>query len=221
MRLTTGYSFLIRLSPNSALNTLDYKVADLQKTYNKIRFRANKKAEYLSLLRAEISKRGRDNKFLENTEFSKEEQRQRYLENEIHKTGLKMMEADMVRKKYDIILDMLKQERMGYITQIENLESNCNSQQKDVKRLEGEYKEACDFRDEARVALKEKEVEIMNDGKERDRNLLDTKKAMKNRKEMFKSVDHLLMGSVASSKHDGSSTISDLRDGERVGICLF
>ena len=132
-----------------------------------------------------------------------------------------MMEADMVRKKYDIILDMLKQERMGYITQIENLESNCNSQQKDVKRLEVEYKEACDFRDEARVALKEKEVEIMNEGKERDRNLLDTKKAMKNRKEMFKSVDHLLMGSVASSKHDGSSTISDLRDGERVGICMF
>ena len=32
----------------------------------------------------------------------------RFLENEIHKTSLKMMEGDMVRKKYDVILDMLK-----------------------------------------------------------------------------------------------------------------
>ena len=61
-------------------------------------------------------------------EFTREEQRQRFLENEIHKTTLvhtvqqypfhsqcflyqKMMEADMVRKKYDIILDMLRQVR--------------------------------------------------------------------------------------------------------------
>jgi hypothetical protein len=35
----------------------------------------------------------------------------RFLENEIHKTSLKMMEADMVRKKYDVILEMLKKER--------------------------------------------------------------------------------------------------------------
>ena len=31
---------------------------------------------------------------------------------------------------------------------------------------------------------------------------------MKNRKDLFKSVDYLLMGSTASSKHDGSN-ISD------------
>ena len=202
---------------------MDYKVADLQKTYNKIRFRVGKKAEYLSLLTAEISKGEREVESFGILEFSKDEQRQRYLENEIHKTGLKMMEADMVRKKYDIILDMLKQERMGYITQIENLEQSCNSQQKDVNKLEGEYKEACEFRDEARAVLKEKEIEMLNEGKERDKNLIDTKKAMKNRTDMFKSVDHLLMGSVASSKHDESSTMSDsmLRDGERVIVCIF
>ena len=40
-----------------------------------------------------------------------EEQRQRFLENEIHKTSLKMMESDMVKKKYQIIHDMLKKVR--------------------------------------------------------------------------------------------------------------
>ena len=62
-----------------------------------------------------------------------------------------MMEADMVRKKYDIILDMLKQERTGYISQIEILEDNWESQNTDVGRLDGEYKEACVYRDTERV----------------------------------------------------------------------
>ena len=44
-------------------------------------------------------------------------QRQRYLENEIHKISLKMMEADMVRNKYNLIHDMLTKEKMYYSRQ--------------------------------------------------------------------------------------------------------
>ena len=206
---------VFRLSPNSALSSLDYKVADLQKKYNKIRYRAGKKAEYLSILKSEVNKM--ESETCETREITKEEQRQRFLENEIHKTSLKMMEADMVRKKYDIILDMLKQERMGYITQIESLENICKGQSKDVSRLEGEYKEACEFRDEARADLKEKEVDYASEGKDREKSLIETKRAMKDRKDLFKSVDHLLMGSVASSKHDGSSNMSDSMMREDLG----
>ena len=65
-------------------------------------------------------------------EFTKDDQRQRFLENEIHKTTLKMMEADMVRKKYDVILDMLKQERLSYMSQIEELESVKRKQAQEV-----------------------------------------------------------------------------------------
>ena len=36
----------------------------------------------------------------------------RYLENEINKTSLKMMEADMVKKKYAVILEMLKKVKL-------------------------------------------------------------------------------------------------------------
>ena len=184
----------------------------MQKKFNKIRFKAGKKAEYLALLKSEFGK------FEESVnaerEVTKEEQTQRFLENEIHKTSLKMMEADMVKKKYDVILDMLKQERMGYITHIELLETNCKTQQKDVEKLEKEYKEACDYRDEARVELKEKEIDLVNEGKDRDKQLNEAKRAMKERKDLFKSVDYLLMGSTASSRHEGSN-ISDsiIRDG--------
>ena len=150
-------------------------------------------------------------------EFTKEEQRQRYLENEIHKTTLKMMEADMVRKKYDVILDMLRQERLSYMTQIEDLEMNNTSQQKEVTDLEGEYKEACEFRDDARAETKEWELDYQVENKERERNLIETKRAMKDKKEMFKTVDHLLMGSGASSNKDASSSISDsvIKDAEK------
>jgi hypothetical protein len=48
----------------------------------------------------------------------------RFLENEIHKTNLKLMEGDTIKKKYVSILDMLKQERLGFANQLENLEEN-------------------------------------------------------------------------------------------------
>ena len=65
-------------------------------------------------------------------EVSDFEQRQRYLENEIHKTSLKMMEGNMVRKKYDVILDMLKKEQMHYTRQSKQLEDMISLQIKDM-----------------------------------------------------------------------------------------
>ena len=126
------------------------------------------------------------------------------------------MEADMVRKKYDIILDMLKQERMGYISQIETLEDSAHTQSKDVERLEVEYKEACVYREDARAELKEKEFSFAGDAKERERSMIESKRAMKERTDLFRSVDQLLMGS-SSSKHDISSSITSIiRDGEKM-----
>ena len=68
--------------------------------------------------------------------MTNEEQRQRYLENEIHKITLKMMEGEMVRKKYDVIHDMLKKEQVHYARQQMELEAGIKSQQKEL----GEFK---------------------------------------------------------------------------------
>ena len=56
-------------------------------------------------------------------EESAEGQRLRFLENEIHKTNLKLMEGDTIKKKYTSILDMLKKERLTFSNQLEVL--NC------------------------------------------------------------------------------------------------
>ena len=65
---------------------------------------------------------------------------------------------------------------------------------------------------EARTELKDKELELINEGKDRDRQLNEAKRAMKGRKDLFKSVDYLLMGSTASSKHDGSNISDSQKD---------
>ena len=59
-------------------------------------------------------------------------QRQRYLENEIHKISLKMNEADMVRNKYDLIHDMLRREKMYYSRQQSQLEGVLSEQKKEL-----------------------------------------------------------------------------------------
>ena len=43
----------------------------------------------------------------------------RFLENEIHKTNLKLMEGETIKKKYSSILDMLKKERLTFSNQLE------------------------------------------------------------------------------------------------------
>ena len=53
------------------------------------------------------------------------------MENEIHKISLKMNEADMVRKKYDVIRDMLRREKMYYTRQQSQLEGVLKEQNKE------------------------------------------------------------------------------------------
>ena len=108
-------------------------MSDLQNKFNKLKFKSEKKSEYLRVLTAEAEKNAIKKGFIE--EFSKEEQRQRFLENEIHKTGLKMMEADMVRNKYDLIHDMLRKEKMYYSKQQAQLDEVLQQKNKELGKL--------------------------------------------------------------------------------------
>ena len=67
-------------------------------------------------------------------EDSPEGQRLRFLENEIHKTNLKLMEGETIKKKYMTILDMLKKERLTFGNQIEGLEAQLRKQEEEIER---------------------------------------------------------------------------------------
>ena len=68
-------------------------------------------------------------------EDSPEGQRLRFLENEIHKTNLKLMEGETIKKKYMTILDMLKKERLTFGNQIEGLEAQLKKQDEEIDKL--------------------------------------------------------------------------------------
>ena len=68
-------------------------------------------------------------------EDSPEGQRLRFLENEIHKTNLKLMEGETIKKKYMTILDMLKKERLTFGNQIEGLEAQLRKQEDEIEKL--------------------------------------------------------------------------------------
>ena len=68
--------------------------------------------------------------------MGKSEERKRFLDNEIHKTMMKVMEAEMVQSKLENILSMLKKERLTYSSSIEELEDFMREQKGEITQLQ-------------------------------------------------------------------------------------
>ena len=106
---------------------MDYKVADLRKKLNRLKHDSRLKTDKIARLMKDYEKVVHLNAEMEKAEEiledSPEGQRLRFLENEIHKTNLKLMEGETIKKKYMTILDMLKKERLTFGNQIEGLEA--------------------------------------------------------------------------------------------------
>ena len=83
---------------------MDYKVADLRKQLNKLKFITKTKTDKIDSLMKEYEKVVNINAEMEKAEDiiedSEEGQRLRFLENEIHKTNLKLMEGTLQLMSY-------------------------------------------------------------------------------------------------------------------------
>ena len=129
----------------------------------------------------------------------------RYLENEIHKTSLKMNEADMIKKKYELILDMLKKERLNYTKQINKMEMFEADQMKEIASLEKDYEEAVEFRDEIRGEQKEWEDHFTQELKFRHTKVTETKKIVKEKKDIFNSLETIFSKTETDRKTGSDS----------------
>ena len=118
---------------------MDYKVADLRKKLNKLKYETSLKMDRITHLMKDYEKVVNLNAEMEKAEEiledSPEGQRLRFLENEIHKTNLKLMEGETIKKKYMTILDMLKKERLTFGNQIEGLEAQLRKQEEEIDKL--------------------------------------------------------------------------------------
>ena len=179
-----------QLSPTSAVVSLDYKVADLTKRLNKMKFRIKGKGEYLDRLNAELKKIEKECRKQGKT--SKEEVKLRYFENEIHKTTLKGAEAEMVKKKFEGILDIVYKEHVNYNRRINLLENHIKEQLQEIASIRKEYGEAVIFRNELKVELKEWEGIYLLEFKERNNKIMAIKTELKEKKEIFITLDNIL-----------------------------
>ena len=125
---------------------MDYKVANLKRKLNKLKFKRKERELYLATLRdgrdklkKVIGDSAKEDDFMVETE-------EKYYENEIHKTSLKLTEAEMIKKNYNIILEMLKKENLSYTKQINQLETFDGKQSKEIDGLEKDYEESVAFR---------------------------------------------------------------------------
>ena len=75
---------------------------------DKLKFKRRERERYLETLVEKLGKVKESNEDDEEDDTFQEESKEKYFENEIHKTSLKMTESEMVKKKYGLILDMLK-----------------------------------------------------------------------------------------------------------------
>ena len=88
----------------------------------------------------------------------------RFLENEIHKTNLKLMEGETIKKKYHTILDMLKKERLTFGNQLEGLEAQLKKQDEEIVKLKATHASAIATRDLARQNQHRREIALLSEG---------------------------------------------------------
>ena len=120
------------------------KSADLEINFgrpsnNDGRFRSQRKVDYLGALEAAlktVDKAIRKEETRTEENVGKSEERKRFLDNEIHKTMMKVMEAEMVQSKLENILSMLKKERLTYSSSIEELEDFMREQKGEITQLQ-------------------------------------------------------------------------------------
>ena len=147
------------------------------------RFRSQRKVDYLGALESAlqtVDKAIKKEETRTEENVGKSEERKRFLDNEIHKTMLKVMEAEMVQSKLENILSMLKKDRLTYSSSIEELEHFIREQKGEISQLQKvivslgdtlespvsqDYDESIMFREESREEMKQEEEGFQQEGK--------------------------------------------------------
>ena len=120
-----------------------------------------------------------------------------------------MMEGEMVRKKYDVIHDMLKKEQVHYSRQQQQLDEVFKAQLKEVEILQKDMDEAVHFRDDLRNEVKDWEKKFSSMQKERIKELTDKKKYLKEKQDLYGNIDtYLLRSEGVKTLSSSTSTIS-------------
>jgi hypothetical protein len=120
--------------------------------HDTLKHRAQQLAKEYRLMRNELQMLSREE--TAQTQDNPEAKRIRQLENRLDKTMIKFNEAQSIRKTYDQIVRRLREERVGFDTQLAAMEKSLNAKRTDLEELKSLSQEASHAKD---VALSELE----------------------------------------------------------------
>jgi len=117
------------------------------------------------------------------------DRRIRVLENRIDKAMIKYNEAQSIKKTYEGILHRLKEERIGFDHQLEDLEKQLEAKKKDYEELLLLSHDALHAKEMAQAELHRFEQAVMEERNQRDREVMEKKLLVQQRIEMNQRLE--------------------------------
>ncbi|XP_054272979.1 outer dynein arm-docking complex subunit 3 [Macrosteles quadrilineatus] len=199
---------------HEAAQLLDCKVIDLQKKLDLIRYHAKMHQKRMKDLADEYQE------LLINTanegirkQLDPRGKQVSVLENNIHKVEMNMMEAEHMRKKYRAIRASLLEDSVLFESTLNKLEHNIMKQETEIRHLQAINREALDLRDSTKGILLRQEVAVMNAGKSRERQLMELKMRVDERKAELERLERRIFPTGRPLMHQDTVTSTDMTHG--------
>lgn len=111
------------------------------------------------------------------------------MENRLDKAIIKYNEAQSIRKTYEQIVKMLKEERLTFDATLSSLNKLLKDKKEDVSSLDKMYRDASHAKDLAKTELTKFEQKTLDDRKIREKELLIRRDQMKEKVDFTDKFD--------------------------------
>jgi len=167
---------------HSEANSNMEELIKLKNKFNAVRSENMRKEQLVEQLKKQVEIIASNSSTSE--EVSVTDRRIRVLENRIDKAMIKYNEAQSIKKTYEGILHRLKEERVGFDHQLENLEKQLEAKKKDYEELLLLSHDALHAKEMAQAELHRFEQAVMEERNQRDREVMEKKLLVQQRIEM-------------------------------------
>ncbi|GLG99741.1 Uncharacterized protein GBIM_06138 [Gryllus bimaculatus] len=191
---------------------IDYKNVDKQKKLDLLKYQSKKQQEKLKKLTDEYKQLTSKiaNEQAKKKSEAQTTQRICTLENQIHRVEMNMMEAEHIKKKYCSIRSSLLEDSVHFESSLLKLEGDIQKQEKEIQHLQGIHKEALELRDMTKGTLMKQEIMALNAGKNRDRQLVEFRARVEDRKHELERLERRIFPSARALVHQDSASSSEV-----------
>lgn len=199
------------VSGEVAVRKFDQTVCEMLKKRNKLQHARRSREQMLAQLSAQVEVMQGERKAIETAPAGDSEaaSQLRQLENRLDKVVVKCSEASHICKTYEMILQKLQEECLGFDNAIAALEKGISGRKTQLEDLESMCNDAQLARDMAKLELGRQEQSMAESRRERERILADYRKQAEEKKDFKEKVERRLR---KSSTHHSSGQLDSSLD---------